>query len=227
MEPEVAKILFVEDDEDLATRIQQWLKFEGHMVEHSGNGLDAHEKLECFKFDIVVLDIGLPGLSGLEVLKRFRAGGSPTPVLLLTGKGEVKEKEEGLDAGADDYLTKPFDVRELSARLRALLRRPSQFVGTSLSAGGITIDTAEHRVAFGETEIELQPKEFSILEFLVRHAGKVVATESLLEYVWSSDSHVTSETLYTHLKKIRKKLAAAGANDIIKTVHGVGYKVEK
>ncbi len=223
----MAKILFVEDDQDLATRIQQWLKFEGHMVEHSGDGLDAQEKLECFKFDIVVLDIGLPGQSGLEVLKRFRSSGAHTPVLLLTGKGEVKEKEEGLDAGADDYLTKPFDVRELSARLRALLRRPSNFSGTSLTASGVTIDTAKRQVLIGETEVDLQPKEFSILEFLIRHADKVVGTDSLLEYVWSSDSHATSETLYTHLKKIRKKLAQAGGEDIIKTVHGVGYKVDK
>lgn len=219
----MAKLLFVEDDESLAARVKQWLEFEEHMVEHTANGNEALEKLEYFKYELVILDLGLPGMSGIEVLKKFRAKGGNTPVLILTGQNEIEQKTEGLDAGGDDYLTKPFHVKELSARVRALLRRPPEFAGAVLTAGPLVLDTASRRVTVNGSEVVLQPKEFALVEFLIRHANRVVSPDSLLQHVWSSDSEASSETIYTHIKKIRKKL---GDNSIIRTVHGVGYTID-
>jgi len=222
----MAKILLVEDDDILGDQITNWLENEHHNVEFCSDGLEGAEKLEYHKYDVVVIDWGLPNLSGIEIIRKFRAAGGLTPVLILTGKGQVHEKEEGLEAGADDYVTKPFEIRELSARIKALLRRPQNFVGTRMEAPGLIIDTNEHRAYCGSCEVSLQPKEFDLLEFLVRHKGRVVKTQALLEHVWSSDSFVTSETIYTYVRALRKKIDEAGGNsNIIQTVRGVGYSV--
>lgn len=222
----MAKILLVEDDVDLGDRIVQWLKHEHHTVELIADGMQASDYLAQLKYDLVVLDWGLPNRNGVDVLREFRSAGGVTPVLLLTGKGKIAEKEEGLDAGADDYLTKPFDIKELSARIRALLRRVPQFTTNSIVVGPVELNVGGHTISVSGKEIQFAPREFAMLEFFMKHAGQVVSTETLLERVWSSESTASSETIYTCVRAVRKKLKEAGADNFIRTVHGIGYKVE-
>lgn len=221
----MAKILIVEDDADLSGRVNEWLTFEKHSVEQSFDGNDADEKLRFYKYELVVLDLNLPGMSGLAVCRNFRASGGATPILILTGKDAVQEKEEGLDSGADDYLTKPFHMRELSARVRALLRRTNtnKELQSVLRAGNLSIDTVSHTVEKDGTTVQLLPKEFALIEFFLRHPNEVFNPESLLDRVWESSSDSSTDTVYTTIKTLRKKL---GAN-VLKTVHGVGYKLEQ
>ncbi len=222
----MAKILLVEDDADLGDRIVQWLKHEHHVVELIADGQQASDCLAHWKYDLIVLDWGLPKRNGVDVLRDFRNSGGVTPVLMLTGKGKVAEKEEGLDAGADDYLTKPFDIKELSARLRALLRRVPQFTTNTIAVGPVELNVGGHTVLVNGKEIQLAPREFAMLEFFMKHVNQVVSTDTLLERVWSSESTASSETIYTCVRAVRKKLKEAGADDFIRTVHGIGYKVE-
>lgn len=222
----MAKILLVEDDIDLGERIVQWLKHEHHTVEMISDGAQASDYLAQLKYDLVILDWGLPNKNGIDVLKDFRNAGGATPVLLLTGKGAIAEKEQGLDSGADDYLTKPFDIKEMSARIRALLRRVPQFTTNSIVVGPVELNVGAHSISVCGKEVQFAPREFAMLEFFMKHAGQVVSTETLLERVWSSESTASSETIYTCVRAVRKKLKEAGADDFIRTVHGIGYKVE-
>lgn len=222
----MAKILYVEDDADLAERVVTWLaEVEKHLVEHVDNGTEALERLTAFKYELIILDVGLPDTTGIAVLKEFRRKGGVTPVLLLTGQDKIEQKIDGLDAGADDYLTKPFHVQELTARLRTLLRRPREYSGNSFSVGEVEIDTGSRSVKANGQEVSLKPREFALLEFLMRHQNKVISPDDILQSVWSSESDATSETIYTHIKNLRKKLSGAGAETFIRTVHGAGYIV--
>lgn len=224
----MAKILVIEDDEILADQIDVFLGAKDHTVETCHDGREAQELLEFGKFDLIIVDWGLPSVSGVDIVRNFRAAGGVTPILMLTGKDKINEKETGFDAGADDYLTKPFDARELNARARALLRRPPEFQGSRLEASDLSVDTSSHLAFFKDSPLILQPKEFQLLEFLLRHKGKAVKTKDLLEYVWSSDSDVTSETLYTYIRALRKKIQTLGGDpNLIATVHAVGYTIRQ
>ncbi|HEY9793633.1 MAG TPA: response regulator transcription factor [Candidatus Obscuribacterales bacterium] len=224
----MAKILIVEDDVGLARMVSDWLKFEHHMVEMANNGRDGLDKLKSFEYDLVVLDVDLPELSGIEVCKEFRSTGGTTPVLLLTGKNTLTDKETGFGAGADDYLTKPFHMKELSMRLRALLRRAegSFAVGDQLKYRDIELDVKTHRVTRSGKELQLLPKEFALLEFLMRHQGQVFNGEALLSRVWASESETSIDAVSTCIKRLRKKIDLEGENSLIRTVHGVGYKLD-
>jgi DNA-binding response OmpR family regulator len=171
----MAKILVVEDDADLAGRLQTWLEAERHMAEVAHDGISALEHLEAYSYDIIVLDWELPGIPGIEVCKRFRDKGGLTPVIMLTGHDTLADKEKGFDSGADDYLTKPFAVKELSARIRALMRRPQIANDAVLQAGDVQLDPATHKVFKDGAEIELLPKEFALLEFFLRHQQQLLA----------------------------------------------------
>lgn len=222
----MAKILFAEDDLDLAGRVEQWLKHEHHAVETVYDGLKALESLKFFKYELAILDWGLPNMTGIEICQKYRAAGGTTPILMLTGRDQIEEKATGLDSGADDYLTKPFHVRELTSRIRALLRRPAGFTGVELKVRGIELNTATHKVSIDGNDVPLAPKEFALLEFLMKHANKVVSSDQLLEHIWSSDSDATSETIYTYIKMLRKKISPGPSKDSpIKTVHGLGYTI--
>ncbi|MGD9679785.1 MAG: response regulator transcription factor [Candidatus Obscuribacterales bacterium] len=222
----MAKILLVEDDEVLAEQIAGYLAARGHIVEPVFDGLAALEMLEAFKYDLLIIDWGLPGLAGVSVVEKLRARGDGMAILMLTGKDRIEEKEAGFSAGADDYLTKPFDIRELAVRIQALLRRPEKFQQEILRSGEIELDQGRHRVTVGKEELSLQPKEFQLLEFLMRHQGEAVSSKDLLDYVWSSESAVSSETLYTYIRALRKKIASRGGDgNAIATVHGVGYRL--
>ncbi len=220
------KILVIEDDSGLNRMIREWLVFERNDVDYAENGREGLEKLQCYEYDCVILDWELPEMNGIEVLQKFRSQGKPTPVLMLTGKSTIGDKEQGFDSGADDYLVKPFHMKELSARLRALMRRTQINVSQVVEAKGIRLDSGSFRVKRGEEDIQLLPKEFALLEFLMRHADQVFSAETLLNRVWSSDSDATIDAITTCIKRIRKKLDKEGQPSVIKTVHGVGYKFD-
>lgn len=221
----MAKILLVEDNDDLANTVRTFLLFEHHTIDHINDGQDAYQQLRAFQYDLVILDWNLPRMNGIDILRRFRELGGATPVILLTGHDTVEEKEQGLDTGADDYLTKPFQMKELGARVRALLRRPAAVNNSNnLQAGNISIDTQKYRVTVKGESVTLVPREFQLLEFFMRHPNQVFSPEALLNRVWPSDSDATTEALRTALKRLRKKVDPD--SNLIRTVHGVGYILE-
>ena len=222
----MAKILLVEDDKALCGTVQKWLTHEHHLVEAVDNGEQALENLKFYKYDLVVLDVNLPKMSGLDVCKQFRQSGGVTAILMLTGRDAIDDKEKGLDSGADDYLTKPFHLKELSARVRALLRRPASMTGDVLRSGGLSLETATYRVLRDGEEIQLSQQEFSLLEFLMRNSNQVFSPEALLDRVWKSSSDVSPQAIRTHVKMLRKKIDKEGEPSFIKNIHGVGYRFD-
>ncbi len=218
----MAKILLVEDDAALAEVTKFGLESQGHMVQIATNGDDALVNLRVNKYDLVVLDWMMPDLTGIEVLQGYRGQGGKTPVLMLTAKTRLEDKEAGLDAGADDYLTKPFEHRELQARVRALLRRPTSLANTVLTVNGITLDPATCQVTKDGEAIKLRPKVYSLLEFLMRHQNQVFSADAILERVWLDDAMVSTDTVRAHFKLLRKSLGIKEGS-IIKTVRNRGY----
>ncbi len=221
----MAKILLVEDESDISDMVSAWLSREHHVVEVAGSGEEALDIIRVYPFDVLILDWVLPGISGVDVCRQYRSKGGRSPILMLTAKKDVDEKETGLDAGADDYLTKPFELKELSARIRALLRRPTPFSGNVLKVGPIMLDTTSHEVTRDGELVELLPKEFALLSFFMRHPNQVFSADALLDRVWSSDSEASPETIRTYIKRLRKKIDEKGKPSLVGTVHGVGYKL--
>lgn len=222
----MSKLLLVEDDADFLDRLEEYLKSERYNVDSATSGDAGLEKLKFFQYDVIVLDWNLPGISGVDLLKEFRSIGGKTPVLMLTGRDQVADKALGLDSGADDYLTKPFSLLELAARIRALLRRPQNVQQTALVAGDVKLDTVSRTVSVDGKKVELLPLEFGVLEFLMRHPNRVVSHSELVERVWKSDSIATTEAVRTLMVALRKKIGGAGKQSLIKTVHGLGYKLD-
>jgi DNA-binding response OmpR family regulator len=222
----MAKVLIVEDNRDLANMVRTFLMFEHHVVETIENGLEAHQHLRTYPYDLIILDLNLPGMDGLEICREFRAHGGVTPILMLTSKDAVTDKERGLDTGADDYLTKPFHLKELAARVRALLRRPAGVTENILRAGNLSLDPSKYRLLQDDKPVDLLPKEFALLEFLMRHPNQVFSPEALLERVWQTDSEATSEAVRTTMKRLRKKIDTESSPQLIRTIHGVGYILE-
>lgn len=219
----MAKILFVEDDLNFAATVKDWLSFDRHVVEHFAGGKEGLERLRECEFDLLILDWELPDLSGTELLRSYRGRGGMAPVLILTGRRSMQDKEEGFESGADDYLCKPFHGKELSLRVKALLRRPQQLAVNLLQHGDIELDPEKFQVKRNGEEIRLVPKEFALLEFLMRHPERLFGQEELLNRLWSSDSEATSEALTTCIKRLRKKMDRQGEPSVIRNVHGVGY----
>lgn len=219
----VAKVLLADDDSELIARLKSVLERELFVVESVDNGLAAFELAEQYQFDVVVLDWQMPGLDGVEVCRKLRLRGINVPVLLLTGKSAVPDKVQGLNAGADDYLTKPFATEELTARLRSMIRRSSGSVSNIVKAGAVEIDTTAHRVTVAGQECRLTPKEYNLLEALILRAGQVVSLDALLDSLWQTDSESTANTVRATMFNLRKKLGSQG--DIVETVHGLGYRV--
>ncbi len=220
----MAKILLVEDDTDLAERIAEFLVREGHVAEHLADGKEAEYRVKNYQYDLLLLDWEVPGMAGVDICQAYRAAGGSSPVLMLTGRSSVSDKTTGLDIGADDYLTKPFDFRELSSRIRALLRRGQKTLhSNTLKAQDLELDSAKRTVTRAGQEIDLTPREFAILEFMMKHADQVVSPDMILNGVYSSESESTIDSIYTLMKNIRKKLS--DKQTLIKTVHGIGYKL--
>jgi DNA-binding response OmpR family regulator len=221
----LAKILLVEDDFELTAMITEWLSFERHMVEVVHTGRDGTDRIRNCQYDVIILDWALPDMTGLEICRAYRGEQGTTPIIMLTGRGSVSDKEAGLDSGADDYLTKPFNIKELSARIRALLRRSTQQPSNVLKAGDLLVDPGKYKVMKGSQEITLLPREFALLEFFMRHPDEVFSAEALLQRVWHSESEATSDALRTCIKRLRQKIDADSESSIIQTIPRVGYRL--
>lgn len=222
----MAKILLVDDDLDFRQTIQDFLEAEHHEVEIVGDGDEALSRLKIYPYELIVLDWNMPGKDGIAVLTEFREAGGKTPVLMLTAKSYINDRTTGLDSGADDYLTKPFDMRELSSRIRALLRRSVVLSSDVLKAGKVTVNMRTFRVFIDDVEIKLLPKELSLLAFLIKHREQVFSVDDLLNRVWSSESDSSTDAVRQCITRLRRKLDSAGQPSIIVTVTGLGYKVD-
>lgn len=222
----MAKILVIEDDELIAESLRETLYTERHKVDAATRIGDAHSYLKAFSYDLLIIDWELPDGSGVALCKTLRQSGDQTPILILTARSNVEDKETGLDTGADDYMSKPFQSRELLARIRSLLRRPPVIAGNILKTADLEIDTVAMRVKRGERKIDLQPHELSVLEFLMRNPNVVFSTEQLMRRCWSSDQDISTEAVYTCMRRLRKKISQAGERELITTVHGAGYRFE-
>ncbi len=216
------RILVVEDNEKLAKYTKQMLEEEGYAVDLAHDGETGERMTRAGTYDLVFLDIMLPKKDGVSVCKSLREDGVNLPIIMVTAKGEVDDRIEGLDSGADDYLVKPFDMKELIARTRALLRRPKEALPTQLHVQDIVLDNSSHSVMQGNKAISLTLKEYSILEYLMLNAGQVVTREQLLEHCWDFAYSAFSNITDVYIKQLRKKLKDQN-EQYIKTIRGVGY----
>ena len=219
------RVLVVEDEPAILGFVRQGLAEAGYAVDAAGDGCEGLDYALAADYDALILDIMLPGLSGLDLLRELRRRGHKTPALLLTARGLVDDRVGGLDAGADDYLVKPFAFAELLARLRALLRRPPLQGGTVLRAGPLAMDTAARRVTCDGRPVDLSPREFAVLEVLLRHPGQVLTRTQIGEHVWNFDFLNESNVVDVYVGYLRRKLEGDG-RALIHTVRGVGYRLD-
>lgn len=221
------KVLVVEDDRDLALSIKQFLEGQQISAEVAYDGAAGNEFIRQGQFDVIVLDWDLPGMSGIEICQRYRASQGVTPILMLTGKSLIGEKEKGFDAGADDYLTKPFNMRELCYRIKALARRKGAPLNLTLKFKDIEMDASAHKVWKGGKPVHLLPKDFALLEFFMRYPEEVLSSEAIVQRVWSFDSDVTSAAVRTSVLRLRKKLDDSDDEEssIIENVRRIGYRL--
>lgn len=222
----MAKLLLVEDDAQLRGVIEDWLSADNYALDVACDGQEGAYFLSMNEYDLAIFDWELPKISGVDLCKQFRSSGKSMPILMLTGRRAVQDRISGLDAGADDYLTKPFDLGELSARVRALLRRPAQAPSTVLSARKISLETDKARVLKDGQEIALLPKEMALLEFFLKNPGKVFSAEAIVNRVWPSDSEASAQVVKVYINRLRSKLDTEGSESLFKTVHGLGYKLD-
>ena len=221
------RILLVEDEKKMASFIERGLKEEGYSVDVCSDGETGWEMASINEYDCILLDVMLPKISGLELCRKLRSEGKSVPVLMLTARDSVEDKIKGLDQGADDYLTKPFSFEELLARIRALLRRPQEFEEkTRLKAGDLEMDLLGRRVFVKGEEAVLSQKEFALLEYLMRHKGKVVSRTQIAEHVWDIHFDPMSNTIDVYINFLRKKIDAGNHRESrIETVRGAGYRL--
>lgn len=229
----MAKLLLIDDDPTLLELLNGVLAGEGWIVETASNGRDGLQLMQNFSFDLVLLDWQLPDINGLEILTTYRSSGGTIPIIFLTGKKDVDDKESGLDAGADDYLTKPFDVRELLARMRSVQRRSTQTFKANLSANGVelnmklrTLQLTESISSKSNNIVKLSTTEASILEFFFRHPNQLFSAAEVFDRVWPSETDAKADTLRVHLHVLRRKLSLAGLPELVKTIKGSGYILE-
>jgi two-component system OmpR family response regulator len=215
------RILVVEDDPDLTRQLEAALDDAGYAVDLAADGEEGHFLGDTESYDAVILDLGLPVIDGLTVLERWRSAGRTMPVLLLTARGRWSEKVTGFDAGADDYVTKPFQMEEVLARLRALIRRAAGHASSELSCGPVTLDTSRSRVALDGAPVKLTAQEFRLLSYLMHHQGQVVSRTELTEHLYSQDFDRDSNTIEVFIGRLRKKIGS----DLIETVRGLGYRL--
>ena len=221
------RILLVEDEEKLARVVELELRYEGYEVEKAFDGREGLEKALSGHFDLILLDIMLPSMSGMEVLRRLRRE-SQVPVIMVTARDAVVDKVSGLDSGADDYITKPFEIEELLARIRAALRkRPARQEGTVLTAGPLTMDPERHGVTVKGTPVELTRREFDLLRYLLENKEKVISRESLLDNVWGFDCVGETNAVDVYIRFLRAKSDEAFGIKLIHTVRGVGYVIRE
>ena len=216
------RILLVEDEKGVANFIKKGLEEEYYSIDHSTDAEGGLLFLETNKYDLIILDVMMPGMNGFELCKTIRQKKIQSPILMLTARDSVQDKVRGLDSGADDYLTKPFSFEEFLARVRALLRRTEDNL-TEFTHGSLKIDAVSHRVFAGEEEILLRPKEFSILMYLVQNKGRVLSRTQILENIWGYDFNPNTNIVDVHIKALREKLKQYSLHELIRSVRGVGY----
>ena len=220
------RILAVEDDRKLASYIAKALREASYAVDVAHDGEEGRHLALHESYDLIVLDLMLPKVSGLDLIDAVRAAGIRTPVLVLTARGTVADRVEGLDRGADDYVTKPFSVTELLARVRALLRRGGE-TDTRLAVGDLTLDPGKRRASRGDRTIELSPKEYALLEYFMRNAEQVVTRTMIAEHVWDRNFESFSNVVDVHVNRLRRKIEREGETKLLHTVRGAGYVVEE
>jgi DNA-binding response OmpR family regulator len=218
-----ARVLVVEDDEEIAQALQRSLRMEGYEVRSAPDGRAALEQRRAFAPDLVILDLGLPGVDGLTVARELREFGEDVPILILTARDALESRVEGLDAGADDYLVKPFERQELLARMRALLRRRPPRGTAPLRVGDLTLNVDTHEITRGERPIELTQREFELLEYLMRNERIVISRQRLLDEVWGYDPFSTTNTIEVFVSNLRRKLEAGNEPRLLHTIRGAGY----
>lgn len=222
------RILVVEDEHRIANAIKQGLRQERFAVDVAYTGTDGFDLASTEEYDLMLLDILLPGIDGIEICKRLRKENIHTPILMLTAKGQTQDKVLGLNSGADDYLTKPFSFEELLARVRALTRRPKQVLTSVLTVGDLQLDPTTFLVTRSNKEIKLSSKEFSLLEYLMRNKEKVVTKDQIITHVWDYDADILPNTVEVYIKTLRTKIDIPfpKSKQLIATVRGFGYKIQ-
>jgi DNA-binding response OmpR family regulator len=222
----MAKILVLEDDPEISEAVTEKLQENLHIVDAVGTGDEAMDYVFRFAYDLALLDINVPGPSGLEVLKYIRNQSPPTKVILLTSLSSVEDKLTGFERGADDYLPKPFDMRELLARISAVVKRPAEVVDNLISNGDVTLNRNTYEVYKRGELVKVQPKDFALLEFLMRHPKETFSVEGLLDRVWAADSNASVEGLRVSISRLRKALDDPGTeNSVILSINRVGYRI--
>jgi len=221
------RILVVEDEHKIANSIKRGLEQEGYAVDVAYDGEEGFDMASSENYGVILLDLMLPKMDGMAICKKLREEENHTPILVLTAKGEVSDKVDGLNSGADDYLVKPFAFAELVARIKALARRPKEDLGTVLTVGDLTLDTVDFSVKRDGREISLSKKEFSLLEYLMRHKGKVVSKEQIMQNVWDYESDILPNTVEVFIGYLRTKIdrSSPSKSALIQTIRGFGYKI--
>ena len=221
------RILIAEDDARLLKSLVHIFELNHYSVDGVDNGADAFDFAASDEYDGLILDVMMPELDGVTVLKRLRAKGITTPALFLTARAEIDQRIEGLDAGADDYLPKPFATGELLARVRAMIRRKDQFVPDLLTFGALSLNRSTYELIYGDRSRTLSGKEFQVMEMLMQNANRIVTAEQLITHIWGWDTQVDMSVVWVHISNIRKKTDALGAGVVIKSVRNAGYILEE
>lgn len=221
------KILLVEDEHRIAQSIKKGLEQERMAVDVAYDGIEGYDLAIDEDYDVIVLDLMLPGMSGLEICDKLRQNKKETPILILTARGQVEDKVEGLNKGADDYLTKPFAFEELIARIKALVRRPKNIKEEILKVDELSLNTNSYEVLRNKKAIRLSSKEFTLLEFLMRHPGQILSKEQIMNHVWSYETDILPNTVEVYIRNLRNKIDKGFKYPLIQTIRGFGYKIGK
>ena len=219
------KLLVVEDDHRIASSLKKGLELEHYTVDLAFDGIEGYDLASDSKYDLILLDLMLPGMDGLEICRKLRSASNHTPILILTAKSTLEDKVVGLNDGADDYLAKPFAFEELLARIKALLRRPQQVIDTILKYQDLVINLETFEVVRANKKIILSQKEFQLLETFIKHPEKVLSKNQLIDYVWSYDADILPNTVEVNIRNLRQKIDAPFKKPLIQTIRGFGYKL--
>lgn len=221
------KILIVEDEHLIATSLKKGLEQEHYTVDIAFDGIEGYDLASSGDYELILLDLMLPGMDGLSICQKLRSENIHIPILMLTAKSQLDDKIKGFDKGADDYLTKPFAFEELLARIRALSRRPQKTTSKILTVADLSIDTTNYQVKRGNREIRLSSKEYSLLECLVRHTGQILNKDQIIQYVWSYESDILPNTVEVYIRNLRQKIDQPFKKKLIQTIRGFGYKISE
>ena len=221
------RILVVEDEHKIASSIKKGLEQESYAVDVAFTGTDGYDLASTEDYDLLIIDLMLPGMDGVTITKTLRLNQNHTPILMLTAKGQLEDKVEGLDSGADDYLTKPFAFEELLARIRALIRRPKESIQTTLTLSDLSLNSKTFEVKRGNSLIQLSSKEFALLDYLLRHSNQILTKEQIMHHVWDYDADILPNTVEVYIGYLRNKIDKAFPDKtaLIHTVRGFGYKL--